>query len=90
MDSARLMLAKLSRRDIRRENDNILNMTVETELSESSRETCHVRHVHVSVNGSFCGVLARQVFPLTSELRGGIGTRKLAERDREMNGEQGV
>lgn len=52
---------------------------------------CRVRCVHASVNGSFCSVLAKQVFPLTSELRGGIGTRELAERDgdREMNGVQG-
>lgn len=52
---------------------------------------CHVKCVHVSVNGSFCSVLAKQVFPLTSELLGGISTRKLAERDRdrEINGVQG-
>lgn len=46
---------------------------------------CHVRCVHASVNGSFCSVLAKQVFPLTSELRGGIRKRKLAERDRDRD-----
>lgn len=42
-----------------------------------------VRYVHVSVNGSFCSVLAKQVFPLTSELRGAIGMKRLAVRERE-------
>lgn len=74
---------------IRRENSNIHN--VKTELLENSAERRHVRRVHVSVNGSLCSVLARQVFPLTSELRGGNRTRELAEseRGREMNEIQG-
>lgn len=61
-------------------------------MSENSRETRRVvQLVHARVNGSLCSVLAKQVFPLTSELRGGIETRKLAESDRgrEMNGVQG-
>lgn len=83
-----LMSAKLSRHKIRRENDNICDAT---DLSGNSREKCHARCVHTSVHGSFCSVLAKLVFPLTSELRGGIGTRKPEERHRGtvMNGVQG-
>lgn len=63
-----LICAKLSWQKIRCENDTICNLT---ELSENSREKCHVKCVQMSVNSSFCSVLVKQVLPLTSELQAG-------------------
>lgn len=39
--------------------------------TQKSAEKCRARCSRLSVNGSLCGVLVRQVFPLKRELLGG-------------------